>query len=157
MMATRLPGTSSLHPLVLPSETEAHWPGLLCSTLNVSVMDLTCWLDKAVKYDDIQKVMKQASTGPLNGILSYPDDQVVSCNFNSDACSSNLDAGSGIAFNDNFIKLISWYYNMYDGEPHGLYGFYGEDALDHSPRKYMRATERPLVTGESLSQLSLQH
>ena len=80
-------------------------------TINVSVVDLTCRLEKAASYDDIKKAMKAASEGPLKGILGYTEDAVVSSDFLGDPRTSIFDAGAGISLNDNFVKVISWYDN----------------------------------------------
>ena len=82
-------------------------------TPNVSIVDLTCHLEKVAKYEDIKKVVKQTFKDPLEGILGYTEDQVVSCDLNSDSHSSTFDAGVDIALNDNFVKLISWYSKEY--------------------------------------------
>ena len=76
-------------------------------------MALTWHLEKAAKYNDIKKVVKQASQGQLKSILGHTKDQVVSRSFNNDAHSSVLDAGTSVAINDNFTKLISWYDSEY--------------------------------------------
>ena len=78
---------------------------------NVSVVDLTCKLAKPAKWDEIKQAMKQASEGPLKGILGYTEDQVVSSDFNGDKRTSIFDADAGIALNDTFVKVVSWYDN----------------------------------------------
>jgi len=80
-------------------------------TLNVSVVDLTCRLEKAASYDDIKAAMKKASETDLKGILGYTEDEVVSSDFIGDARTSIFDAKAGISLNNNFVKLVSWYDN----------------------------------------------
>merc|ERR1711966_233446 len=80
-------------------------------TANVSVVDLTCRLDKGASYDDIKAAIKAAAEGPMKGILAYTEDDVVSSDFIGDAHTSIFDAKAGIALTDNFVKLVSWYDN----------------------------------------------
>jgi len=80
-------------------------------TLDVSVVDLTCRLEKAATYDQIKDAMKKAADGELKGILGYTEDEVVSSDFIGDARTSIFDAKAGISLNNNFVKLVSWYDN----------------------------------------------
>jgi glyceraldehyde 3-phosphate dehydrogenase len=86
-------------------------------TLNVSVVDLTCRLEKAPgadadsAYAAVKAAMKAASEGELKGILGYTEDDVVSSDFNHDSRTSIFDAGAGIMLNPNFAKIVSWYDN----------------------------------------------
>lgn len=80
-------------------------------TPNVSVVDLTCRLDKPATYAQIKDAMKKASETTMKGILGYTEDAVVSNDFVGDARSSIFDADAGIALNDNFVKVVSWYDN----------------------------------------------
>ncbi|KAG7010120.1 glyceraldehyde-3-phosphate dehydrogenase [Physcia stellaris] len=80
-------------------------------TSNVSVVDLTCRLEKSVTYDDIKEAIKKASEGELKGIMDYTEDDIVSSDLNGDNHSSVFDAKAGIALNDHFVKLVAWYDN----------------------------------------------
>ena len=80
-------------------------------TLDVSVVDLTVVLEKPATYAEICAAMKAASEGELKGVLGYTDEQVVSSDFIGDSRTSIFDADAGIALNDNFVKVVSWYDN----------------------------------------------
>ena len=80
-------------------------------TADVSVVDLTCRLEKAATYEEIKAAMKKASEGELKGILGYTEDAVVSTDFLDEKRTSVFDAGAGIMLNEHFVKLVSWYDN----------------------------------------------
>jgi glyceraldehyde 3-phosphate dehydrogenase len=78
-------------------------------TSNVSVVDLTCRIEKPASYEDIKDAMKKAADGSLKGILSYTEDEVVSSDLNGDNNSCIFDAKAGISLNKYFVKLVAWY------------------------------------------------
>ena len=80
-------------------------------TLDVSVVDLTCSLEKPATYEEICAAVKAASEGPMKGILGYTDEDVVSSDFYTDPRTSIFDSKAGIMLNDQFVKLVSWYDN----------------------------------------------
>jgi len=82
-------------------------------TPNVSVVDLTCRLEKPAKYEDICATIKEASNGAMKNIMEYTDEEVVSTDFIGNTHSSIFDAKAGIALNDTFVKLVAWYDNEY--------------------------------------------
>ena len=78
---------------------------------DVSVVDLTVRLEKPATYEEIKQTMKEASEGEYKGVLGYTEDSVVSSDFIGDARTSIFDANAGIALNDHFVKVVSWYDN----------------------------------------------
>ncbi|OIS96768.1 PREDICTED: glyceraldehyde-3-phosphate dehydrogenase GAPCP2, chloroplastic-like [Nicotiana attenuata] len=80
-------------------------------TPNVSVVDLTCRLEKSASYDDVKAAIRHASEGSLKGILGYADEDVVSNDFVGDSRSSIFDAKAGMGLSESFMKLVSWYDN----------------------------------------------
>ena len=82
-------------------------------TSDVSVVDLTCELEKSATYEEICAAMKAASEGEMKGTLGYTDEKVVSTDFRGISNSSIFDAGAGIALDSTFVKLVAWYDNEY--------------------------------------------
>jgi len=80
-------------------------------TPDVSVVDLTCQLEKAAKYDEIVAAVKEAAAGDMKGVLDWTDEEVVSSDFYSCKASSVFDICAGISLSDTFVKLVSWYDN----------------------------------------------
>jgi len=82
-------------------------------TIDVSVVDLTCRIQKATTYEEICAHVKARSEGVQKGFLGYSDEPLVSTDFEGDLRSSIFDADAGIMLNPNFVKLIAWYDNEY--------------------------------------------
>ena len=78
---------------------------------DVSIVDLTCRLEKGASYDEICAAVKEAAEGPMAGVMAYTDEEVVSSDFRTDPHTSIFDAKAGISLNPNFVKLVAWYDN----------------------------------------------
>lgn len=105
-------GAAKAVGLVIP-EVQGKLTGMAfrVPTPTVSVVDLTVKTENPTSYEEICDTIKAAADGPLNGILEYTEDQVVSSDFINCPASSIFDAGSGIGLSDTFFKLVSWYDN----------------------------------------------
>ena len=80
-------------------------------TVDVSVVDLTCNLEKPATYKEICAAIKKASENEFKGIIEYVEDPVVSSDFIHDNHTSIFDATAGIQLTDTFVKLVAWYDN----------------------------------------------
>jgi len=80
-------------------------------TPDVSVVDLTCRLEKPAKYEEIVAAIKEYAAGEMKGVLDWTDEEVVSTDFVTCKSSSVFDVNAGISLNDHFVKLVSWYDN----------------------------------------------
>lgn len=78
---------------------------------DVSIVDLTCELDKPATYEQLCAAMKEASQGALKGVIRYVDEDLVSTDFRDEPCTSIFDAKAGLSLDDTFAKLLSWYDN----------------------------------------------
>jgi glyceraldehyde 3-phosphate dehydrogenase len=80
-------------------------------TSDVSVVDLTCELDKPASMAEICAEIKAQSEGALKGVLGYTEDKVVATDFRGDPRTSIFDADASIALDSTFVKIVCWYDN----------------------------------------------
>ncbi len=78
---------------------------------DVSVVDLTCELERGASMDEIRLAMQAAADGPMKGVLAYTEDHVVSADIRGESCTSVFDAKASMRLDDTFVKIISWYDN----------------------------------------------
>ncbi len=80
-------------------------------TINVSMVDLSFSAARETTIEEINSLMKQASGGPLKGVLEYNDVPLVSVDFNHNPASSIYDSELSKVINGNLIKVVAWYDN----------------------------------------------
>jgi glyceraldehyde 3-phosphate dehydrogenase len=105
-------GAAKAIGLVLP-ELKGKLDGLAVRvpTPNVSLVDVTFEVSKTTTAEEVNKMLKDAASGPLKGILSYTDEPLVSVDFNGNPSSSTIDGASTKVLEGNLVKVLSWYDN----------------------------------------------
>lgn len=105
-------GAAKAVALVLPQlKGKLNGFAMRVPTPNVSVVDLTVELAKAVDADTVNASLKKAAEGELKGILGYTDLPLVSIDYNHCPLSSVIDGLSTMVIGDNMAKIVSWYDN----------------------------------------------
>jgi glyceraldehyde 3-phosphate dehydrogenase len=105
-------GAAAAVGLVLP-ELKGKLDGysIRVPTINVSLVDLTFTAKRATTVDEINKMMKEAASGYLKGVLAYTDEPLVSSDFNGDPSSSIFDATLTKIIDGTLVKVFAWYDN----------------------------------------------
>lgn len=80
-------------------------------TPDVSLVDLSCELEKNVTKEEVNAALKAAAEGELKGILAYTDEPLVSLDFKGTSVSSTVDSDLTMVIDGNLVKVIAWYDN----------------------------------------------
>jgi len=105
-------GAAKAIGLVMPElNGKLHGLALRVPTPTVSVVDLTADLKTATTVEAINSAVKQASEGPLRGILEYCDAPLVSSDFRGNPASSIFDSLCTAILDEKMAKVLSWYDN----------------------------------------------
>ena len=105
-------GAAKAVGLVLP-ELEGRLNGfaMRAPVATGSVVDLVCQVGKETSTEEINSAVRAAAEGPLEGILSYTEDEIVSTDIVKDPHSSIFDAGQTMVMEGTMVKAVSWYDN----------------------------------------------
>ena len=105
-------GAAKAVALVLP-ELKGKLDGLAVRvpTPNVSLVDLVVETEKATSVEEVNAALQAAANGPLQGILDYCTEPLVSCDFNGNPASSTVDAATTTVIGGTMVKVMSWYDN----------------------------------------------
>ena len=80
-------------------------------TINVSLVDLTFCAGRETSVEEVDKIMRDAAAGELNGILEYNEDPLVSVDFNHNPASSIFESSQTKVVDGTLVKVLSWYDN----------------------------------------------
>lgn len=105
-------GAAKALSLVLPElKGKMHGMALRVPTSNVSLVDLVVDLKQNVTVEEVNAALRQASNGPLKGIMDINDEPLVSIDFKTNPHSAIVDEQSTMVIADNKVKVLAWYDN----------------------------------------------
>jgi glyceraldehyde 3-phosphate dehydrogenase len=80
-------------------------------TATVSVVDFVCELERQTTVEEMNAAFKVAAEGPMQGILGYSEEPLVSMDYKGDPRSSIVDAALTAVMDGNMAKVVAWYDN----------------------------------------------
>jgi glyceraldehyde 3-phosphate dehydrogenase len=80
-------------------------------TINGSITDLVCNVQKDVTIESINAAFKKAADGPMKGVLEYTEDELVSSDIIGNPHSCVFDAKSTMVLGPRMLKILGWYDN----------------------------------------------
>jgi glyceraldehyde 3-phosphate dehydrogenase len=105
-------GAAKAIGLVLPDlQGKLNGVSVRAPVITGSLVDLVCDVSRETSVDEINAAMKEAAEGPLDGILEYTEDPIVSTDIVTDRHSSVFDAEQTAVVDGKFVKVFSWYDN----------------------------------------------
>jgi glyceraldehyde 3-phosphate dehydrogenase len=105
-------GAAKALALVIP-ELKGRFDGfsLRVPTATVSIIDFVAVSSRPVSVESVNAALKAAADGPMQGLLGYTEEELVSSDFRGDERSSIVDAASTMVTGENLLKVVSWYDN----------------------------------------------
>lgn len=105
-------GAAKAVGLVLPDlKGKLNGLSMRVPTPNVSLVDLVCNVQKKTSVEELNGALKAAAAGPLQGIMGYSEEPLVSKDYNGDSRSGIVDALSTMVVDGSLVKVVAWYDN----------------------------------------------
>jgi len=105
-------GAAKALSLVIP-ELKGRFDGfaLRVPTPTVSIIDFVAVTDRPVSVESANAALREAAEGPMEGLLAYTEEELVSMDFKGDDRSSIIDGASTLVTGDRLVKVVAWYDN----------------------------------------------
>ena len=105
-------GAAKALALVIP-ELKGRFDGfaLRVPTATVSIIDFVAITSRPVTAQTANAALLAASTGPMQGLLGFTTEELVSMDFKGDERSSIVDGASTMVVGEDLLKVVAWYDN----------------------------------------------